>query len=493
MSIPPPPGARPPAHHPTATTDLKPRSVAQAVVVSGIGIWNAIWPAALAGATLAAFGYWQRDPGQRPEALYLAASVAWVTALCGLAIVGRWRLSPTQARTHTSLPLLLIGAICALVGWSLHYGPHRGAWIGLMLSGALGFAATRLWQAPSPSWIGITSWALAVQSFVRGDLLLAPYSDLLSTEQLPWILIIMPLIAGVLIRGLAWAGGSAGAMAVACGTAAAGPGWTQGSLTVLAVLTAGGIVIRWRGASSNRWHDLLAQPELRWTAAIFMSALLVPSAYPWFRPTPLLAWFELFQGSPWPFLAFLLVVTAMAWPAIGLDRGRWRIDLMMTVAGTAAFCLLTLTTLEGPTVLIDRHTEILSHAQFRVELPISSDPISTVILETDLVHGAALEPGTKVFRIYIDSENQRLVDEAVYAGSDTDDWASGRPDLARQDSPAAPAWSHRVTDDGQFFRQTFRTVVPLEKPVQGRRLILRRFDTLPKDVVIRIHRLETLP
>lgn len=472
-----------------------------------IQMWHATWPAMLAGAAIGVFGYWQRDPGQRPETLYLAALVAWVLGLCGLAIVDRGKPSSRRA----SLALLQIGACCALVAWSLHYGPHRGAWIGLLLSVALGFTASRLWQTPTPSWLGITSWAVAAQSFTRGDLLLAPYSDLLSTEQVPWILIALPLIAGSLIRILAWAWGSAAAMAVACGAAAAGPGWTLGSLAILAVPTAVCIALRRSGSSSHqsstRWQGLLAQPELRWTATIFMAALLVPSAYPWFRPTPLLSWVELLRSSPWPLLAFLMPAVAMALPAAGSagflgsagsagsagSDGRWRPELPLVVAGTATFCLLSLTSLQETTVLIDRHTEILSHAQFRVELPISSDPVSTVILETDLVHGAALEPGAKAFRIYIDSENQRLVDEAVFAGSDTDDWASGRPDLARRDSPTAPAWSHRVTDDGQFFRRTFRTVVHLDEPVRGRRLILRRFDTLPKDVVIRIHRLETLP
>ena len=73
-------------------------------------------------------------------------------------------------------------------------------------------------------------------------------------------------------------------------------------------------------------------------------------------------------------------------------------------------------------------------------------------------------------------------------------WASGRPDLAQVlgDSAAVP-WSRRVSDDGQFFRQTFRTVIRLDQPVHGEQLILRRMDSLPKDVIIRVHRLEIRP
>ena len=489
MSTPPPSGAYPSAPHQTPSADRSPKqSAGRAVRDLTLWIWNVTWPAGLAGGAVATFGWWQRDPGQRPETFFLAASVAWILGLSGVAL-------GSLGTDDNSSWLVAIGTACAFVGWTLHYGPHRGAWVGLLLAGTLGFVASRLWRTKNLPFLGLFAWAVALQSFVHGNLLLAPYSNLLSGEPLPWTLLALPCFAALLIRALAWATHSSMAMLVACGAAAAGPGWSLNSLLILAGLTAACVGYRFVGPRPAPSKDsgperqpprsarLLAQPEIRLSATILLSALLVPSAYPWFRPAPALAWLELLQSSPWPFLTLLTVAFAAPW--LG--------SRALTVVLTAAFSILVLTTESSSRLLIDRRTEILSHAQFRVELPISSTPVNTVVLETDLVHGASLEPGTDVFRIYIDSENQRLVDEAVHAGSDTDDWASGRPDLVRQMPSTAQAWSHRVTDDGQFFRQTFRTVVHLDRPVQGRRLILRRFDTLPKDVVIRIHRLEILP
>ena len=198
--------------------------------VASARLAGALWPALGAGAAMATFGFWLRDPGPRPETFFLAACTTIILALAGLSLAG----PPASSRRAW---LAGAGVACMLTAWTMHYGAHRGGVISVILLLVLVSGLLELWRTETASFPRLVPWTLGWQALTHGELLLSLYSHTLNPPHTLWFLLGLPLVAAAVLRALVLTLGTSIALSLACLAAAVGPGWTPVSVTVL--ITAG--------------------------------------------------------------------------------------------------------------------------------------------------------------------------------------------------------------------------------------------------------------
>lgn len=424
------------------------------------------WEGWLAALAVATFGQWQRDPLDGAEALFLAHLVAWVLTFVGLAF---------SAAGASKRPLIWSATACVAVIWIVHQGPHRGAAMGLCLLVATLHATWVLLSRPtSPNPENSSEPALAL-----------------------WR------------RGLVWTSLAAAWLGLLHSADWVEP-WAVDRVLYLILLPVG------LGAAAVLLERRLTPPVRRLAAGLGPIALAalglatLPTLYPWLRPEPLNTLASLPGAGPAAVLIAFLVFMGFLTARSG--------------AGSAHALNLALATAAVASLMIPaQRTEVLSEGlpkvliQKRPILAWTLEPgaLRAVVVETDLVHGAELEPGSSALRVLWRQGDATWHDEFLHSGVDMDDWASGRQDLAsRPGRPAVPAWHHRVLPGGPddkpfapFFSRTFRSVVqiklPAEPPGSGSEaadqvfdptlpttVVLQRPKALPADVQIRLHRVE---
>ncbi len=273
-----------------------------------------------------------------------------------------------------------------------------------------------------------------------------------------------------------------------------------------------------RGAAAGLQHA--------WSGTLLAGTTLL-ATYPWMRAAPradLMALLgvrpsgvrpsglgdELFAlallaGSVALLAPLLDLATARA--PVGRDAGTRRTDglrlppfapqlLVALVAG------LAVVRTAGPsTVLLDSYGAAAldgQRRQWRTEL--ASREVSTVVLDTNLVHAVALAAGTPVATVKLhDPEGRQLAAWELAAGTDTAEWAAARPDIAgRPGFTAPPPWISRLAPDGTFFARRFRSRLAVDTPAAGASpaaaaVTIDRAHGLPSEVRLVIYRLELRP
>ncbi|MEO1083558.1 MAG: hypothetical protein AAFY88_04900, partial [Acidobacteriota bacterium] len=200
-----------------------------------------------------------------------------------------------------------------------------------------------------------------------------------------------------------------------------------------------------------------------WLAA----AVGLTAAYPWLHRDPLLL---LDQPA-----IFAAAVVACVGAVFLVDRalesrGLRPLPLWLPVAA-AAFALAP-----GPALVQLEVPRVLDTANDAAVWPLAAEGARVVQVDSNLVHGAHLEPGTPVADVeLLDAYGQVVASKPLRAGLETADWASGRPDISAQLGDAGPEpWSSRPAPDGTFFERRYRATLSLEAPVTVVDLRVRR-------------------
>jgi hypothetical protein len=140
----------------------------------------------------------------------------------------------------------------------------------------------------------------------------------------------------------------------------------------------------------------------------------------------------------------------------------------------------------GSTLVLDR-----GNPSWRAEIA-SSRPARSVVLETSMVHAAALANGTPVARIRLLGTGVPEVEVLLRAGRDTGDWAARRPDVAAAATGRAPiAWLSWVA--GGFFGQRYRALLRLPRRASFARIEIDLAAGLPPAFGLAVHQVELEP
>ncbi len=139
----------------------------------------------------------------------------------------------------------------------------------------------------------------------------------------------------------------------------------------------------------------------------------------------------------------------------------------------------------GSTLLLDR-----GHPSWYAE--IAAQPSRAIVLETSMVHAAALASGTPVARVRLLGTGVPTVEVLLRAGRDTGDWAARRADVAAVAPGRSPAaWLRWVA--GDFFGQRYRAVLRLPRRGSFARLEIDLASGLPADAGLAVHQVELEP
>ncbi|MEM1178105.1 MAG: hypothetical protein AAGM22_07170, partial [Acidobacteriota bacterium] len=228
----------------------------------------------------------------------------------------------------------------------------------------------------------------------------------------------------------------------------------------------------------GRWIDLQRRFG-GWLAA----AVALTAAYPWLHQDPLLL-----LETPWPAAALAVAVVGAA--AV-IDRQLERRSLgpmplwLPVVAVVFAVA-------PGPSLVQLEQPRVLKAADAVAIWSMRADEVGGAKLDSSLVHGAHLEPGTPVADVeLLNAAGQVVASKPLLAGFDTADWAAGRPDIAATLGDAAPeAWSSRPAPDGTFFERRYRATLRFDGPLTVTDLRIRRRSELPELTQLVVRRLE---
>ncbi len=238
----------------------------------------------------------------------------------------------------------------------------------------------------------------------------------------------------------------------------------------------------------------VAALQRTWSAIVLLATVLL-AAYPWVRADPrgdflaLLGWHS---EAP----AFLMLVALVVGLGLLLDLLRSHIPRWTppTVPLVCLIICLALARHLTPTTVVVNSYEPVALAAGAVAWQGSFPPqsVASLALDSHLLGGAELEPGTPVATVrLLTAAGTPFSEWTLRAGTDTAEWAASRPDLAHREGFAAPKpWISRVSPDGGFFAHRFRTRWVSEQALEAETLEIQRDPELPPETVVSIYRLE---
>ena len=238
-----------------------------------------------------------------------------------------------------------------------------------------------------------------------------------------------------------------------------------------------------------------------WSASLLCGTTLLAS-YPWGRATPRQDWLALLGIDDGAELVLPLVAViglGMLAEVVVSTLGKHRIP-RPTALGVAVAAVVLVAALAArvrpATVLVDHYSALtLDGARPSWDRPLADEPVSRVVVDTHLVHGADLALGTEVARVVLrDDAGHELHRWPLRVGRDTAEWAAGRSDIAsRPGFVAPPPWMTTVSPDGRFFAHRFRRRLELARAVHPAELVIERNAELPAAVTVVFYRVELRP
>lgn len=216
------------------------------------------------------------------------------------------------------------------------------------------------------------------------------------------------------------------------------------------------------------------------------------AGYPWMREEPLAAARELLGlGEVWLALAAAVIVVAAGW-ALGAGERRWQARSPAVVVAVAMALALLRTAPASVLVPIDFEPVTLDSGRTLWLQRFPAREISGGVLDTHLIHGADLAPGSRVATVRLrGTEGELLGTWDLLAGLDTAEWAASRPDVAGKPGFRAPdPWLAQVIPGSDFFAQRFRARFHLDEPFAVSTIAIHRDPDLPPDTELVIYRVE---
>lgn len=231
-------------------------------------------------------------------------------------------------------------------------------------------------------------------------------------------------------------------------------------------------------------------------STVMVSGSLLLAAYPWVRLTPredLLVLLGL-GGSAVVIPVAVVVGLGLLLDTLRRRFGGWGLRPEWLVA---ALLLGAALAVAGPsTVLVDNYgATVLTSEQRSFREKFSTQAVGTVVVETNLVQGLALPPGSTVGILRLrGAQGERLLNWFLKVGPHTGEWAAARPDVAAHPNLAAPRpWVSQLAPEGTFFSRRYRARVPLEEVVDASSLELILHPGLPPEVQLVVYRVELRP
>lgn len=325
-----------------------------------------------------------------------------------------------------------VGSVLAVTAvWGLPSGPGRGAAVMLVLAAAFAVAAIRRLGKTLPDLpLSVAvPLALGAQFLLRSELLFEYPGPRTFVA-----LLALPAVGGLALGIMARDRGAHLALIFGGIPLLFGPGWNVKTTLVVAALA---------GLS------LLQRPRLGRRTAFALQALIgllllataLLDAYPWRREEPLKA------------------LLGIRLPSVGTN-------------------------------LLPPETSVsLDPANLAWQADLPREPVSSMVLESALSHGAGLADGTPVATLLLTDGSGRTTERTVRAGEDTGEWAARRPDVAQTARLRSPEpWITWIA--GDFFAQRYRLRWDLPVPARYTRVRIERSPDLPPDVAFAIHQVE---
>lgn len=241
----------------------------------------------------------------------------------------------------------------------------------------------------------------------------------------------------------------------------------------------------------------MAELQRLWTATVLLGTCLFAS-YPWLRAEPrgaLLRQLGIEPRGTDLIVPFVLVIGLGT--LLQMTRqlaGRWAPKALWWALIPLAWVLL-----EGRqpvTVLRTSYEAVtLNSENFLLRQPFDPQGVRGVYIDSNLVHGLQLPPGTVVADVVLrDADNRQIFSWPLKAGVHTAEWAVARPDVAsRPDIRAPHPWVSQISADGTFFSHRFRSRFRVAESLQAAQVHIRRRDDLPPQVQLVLYRLELRP
>lgn len=315
---------------------------------------------------------------------------------------------------------------------------------------------------------------------------------------LAWLAVLVPAVLAVLAAGarrtaqLDASAGRAAVMAAAALLAFATP-WLPDRTAAAAPIALAALALPAEGAAAGL--------SALWSGALLAGTALLAS-YPWLRRDPLGDVVGLLTGGAAgaervaaiaSLAALLLIYGATLVARRGGRRseqarlGAWAAGAALLAALLAPPWVRPATALLGPgaTVLLDG-----GHPSWQAE--VTAPSVRSVVVESTMVNAAALAPGAPVARVRLLATAESPVEVVLRTGSDTGDWAAGRPDLAARGTGHAPApWLSWVA--GGFFGQRYRQRLALPRGGSFARLRIDLASGLPPGAGLAVYQLVLEP
>ena len=347
---------------------------------------------------------------------------------------------------------------------------------GLLASAA---GATLLLEALRPRWVLLPPLLAALAAAVlAGRPLGAPLGAPLEALQ---------LMAGLLPAALAAPGRdhlrmAAGLLLVfGAGWLTADPEtWAAGGL-----LLALAIPVERPAAAMQRWYFLF-----------LLAVGLGLAAFPWLRPQPLPELATLLAPAPLYFFgAGLLLVLAPGLLAERLSSPPWLRSWPLLLPAILLSAWLIYRLPPAGRSLLGGEPQTLVETRPLLRLEILSFPFRQVVVDSQLFHGADLEPGQEVARLrFLGAGDSELLVLPLLAGDDTADWSAARTDVARRPDFRAPSpWLSQVAPDGTFFSGRYRRRFDLPRTIDALAVEVTRAGGLPAATQVALRELELRP
>ena len=420
------------------------------------GAWRAWAASALAIAVVAAPAVWEpRTAAVAAIAAAVATGVpaaAWVGAAGALALA---LAAPVRGWTEAAAVLAWLPILLPALPWSAASfagaaeDPPERSWA--LLAGGLILALAAVRAVPEPAALAAPVALLALGLPERGRF---------AGPQAAWS---AALLAGTaLLAGYPWLRRAAAADAL--GLAGLAPGWAAAGALVAAVGAAA--LAAWAAATvASRASAAPTRTGLRATLA---GAAARPGA-----AAP-----ESSSASRRAAASGRLFARPAAW------------------AGALLAAALLAALAAAPPTRVAARGVVLDRAHPRLVLPLPSEPVRAVVVESNLSNAAELPAGTRVATVrLIGAGGAPPVAWELVAGRDTGEWAARRPDVAcLTDFAAPPGWLSwvAVDDDRAFFGQRYRARLDGGSPLAASRLEVALAPGLPRHVGLSLYRLETV-
>ena len=234
-----------------------------------------------------------------------------------------------------------------------------------------------------------------------------------------------------------------------------------------------------------------AQLQRGWCLVVVLGTTLL-STYPWTRDDPRSDLMRLLGWSN-EAAAFLTALGLLVGLGLLIDRLRswapaWAPRPLFAVSLLCAWALVH--NLVPTTVVVNSYEPAVLDSKTRQwQGVVARQPISGLALDSHLLRGADLPPGTPVAVVeLIDPAGEVRQEWPLRVGYDTAEWAVSRADLDGRSAP--PPWISTVAPDGTFFAHRFRARFEVNPAQESNRLRIRRSDDLPAETVLSIYRLE---